>query len=290
MRKNKILALIESLKADLPKAEARVAEQIVQQPQKIIRMTAAELGQLADASAATVIRLTKRLQVESFTDLKMLVMSDLDAETTEIDTSIQAGESIEQVSDKIYWNSLTALESTRAILDEGSILKAIQVIHQSDVMYVFGIGASSLVAENLAQKFNRAGKTCLALQDAHILIASMMANDKKACFIAVSNSGETHEVLKINEMALEQGYHSIAVTQFGSSSLTKQAEINLHHVRSDEAKNRNAATTSLHAQFMVVDILFYAYLSSYYQETMDKLSSSRSAVQDYNRNGQIEIK
>ena len=61
MGSKNVLGLLKSMLEDLPKAEKRIAEKILKEPKEIIMMTASQLGKSADSSAATVIRLTKRL-------------------------------------------------------------------------------------------------------------------------------------------------------------------------------------------------------------------------------------
>lgn len=277
-----ILGLLKSMLDELPKAERRIAEKILDEPEQVIYMTASELGKAADSSAATVIRLSKRLQVPSFTELKIFISREIKAENREVYSDIDAGESVEEIMNKLHWNSSLAMKDTISMLDEEAIVKASDIIRDASVVYTFGIGASWLVAENIAQKWSRIGKICIPVNDAHVLLAALVSSQEDTVFIGVSNSGETHEVIRLEEMARSLGHKTISITRFGSNTLTKNADVALQHVRANELEVRSAATSSLHAQFLVVDVLFYVYASRNYDQALDKIYDSRSIVRQYN--------
>lgn len=290
MASKNVLGLLKSLLNELPKAERRIAEKILEEPEEIVHMTASELGNYANSSAATVIRLSKRLKISSFTELKIFISREVESESREVYSDIDADESVQAIMDKLHWNSSLAMKDTVSMLEEEDILKAADMIRDASVIYIFGIGASSLVAENISQKWSRVGKTCIHVKDAHILLASLVGSEKDSVFIGVSNSGETHEVIKLDEMARKHGHQTISITRFGNNRLSKHADVSLQHVRANEIEMRSAATSSLHAQFLVVDVLFYVYVSRNYDQALDKIFDSRGAVIEYNEEKEDKLK
>ncbi len=283
MATKNILGLLKSMLNELPKAEKRIAEKILEEPEEVVHMTASELGTFADASAATVIRLSKRLKISSFTELKIFISREVESESREVYSDIDADESVQAIMDKLHWNSSLAMKDTVSMLEEDDLLKAVDIIRDASVIYTFGIGASSLVAENISQKWSRIGKTCVHINDAHVLLAALVGSEKGSVFIGISNSGETHEVIKLEELSRNHGHHTISITRFGNNTLSKNADVALQHIRANEIEMRSAATSSLHAQFLVVDILFYIYVSRNYDRALDKVFDSRGAVDEYNK-------
>jgi DNA-binding MurR/RpiR family transcriptional regulator len=63
--------------ADLTRAERRVAEVVLTQPQLVAFGTVAELASAAGAGAATVVRLATKLGYDGFTELQAVVQRDL---------------------------------------------------------------------------------------------------------------------------------------------------------------------------------------------------------------------
>lgn len=277
-----ILSLMKSMLNDLPKAEKRIAKKIIEHPEKVIKMTASDLGKFAGSSAATVIRLTQRLKIDSFTELKVLISRFITSEDRVAYSDITAGELTTEIMDKLYWNSALAMKDTISILSEDAIAEANDTIRDASVIYTFGIGASSLGAKNIAQKWSRVGKTCIHIEDSHVLISALVGSEAKTVLITVSNSGETHELVKLSEIAQRHGHKTISITRFGNNSLTKKSDISLQHVRTNEIETRSAATSSLHAQFLVIDVLFYSYLSKNFDQAVDKIRDSHSTILEYN--------
>lgn len=150
MASKNVLGLLKSLMNELPKAERRIAEKILKEPKEIVHMTASELGNYANSSAATVIRLSKRLKISSFTELKVLISREVESENREEYPDIAADESVQAIMNKLHWNSSLAMKDTVSMLDEKDILKAADMINDAAVIYLFGVGASSLVAENMS--------------------------------------------------------------------------------------------------------------------------------------------
>ncbi|MDN6731435.1 MAG: MurR/RpiR family transcriptional regulator, partial [Atopostipes suicloacalis] len=202
-------------------------------------------------------------------------------DTIEGYSDIRANESLKDIKEKLLGNAYQSLSDTLPLLDEETIEKANSAIEQAEIVYLFGMGSSYLVAQNISQKWSRIGKTCIVMSDTHSLIASMISGQKKKLFIGISNSGETSEVIQLMKVAQQNGLETMSITQFGGNALSKEAKINLQHIRVNEPAYRGAATVSLHVQFYLVDVLFYAYSSKNYKEVMNHIISSREEIIAY---------
>ncbi|WP_080145923.1 MurR/RpiR family transcriptional regulator [Marinilactibacillus piezotolerans] len=283
MTEQNILGRIQSISDQLPKAEKKIAEYILDHPDAVVHMTASKIGKQSGTSAATVIRLCKRVEVASFTQLKVLISREISQPSPAGYSDITPDEPLEDIMDKLLGNAFQTMQDTVSVIKEQPLLEAVEVLKSSSIVYLYGIGASHLVAENIAHKWSRIGKTCISLSDPHALLSAMSAPKEGQVFFGISNSGETKEVVRILELAKQNGYKTIALTQFGKNSLTKKADISLQHVRAQEEALRSAATSSLHAQFILVDILFYVYASKNYDKITDLIRRSREQIDQYSQ-------
>lgn len=271
--------------AEMPKAEKKIAQVILDQPKEIVNMKASELGEKSNTSAATVIRLCKRLEVPSFTQLKVLISRELagsESGTTLEYSDFQPEEPLNDTIDKLLGNAYLTMKDTVSLLDQDKIKNAVQELQEAEIIYVFGVGASQLVAKNIVHKWGRVGKLIFTFSDPHQMIASMGSTYKKAAFIGISNKGETKEVIQLMDLANKYNYTTISITQFGKNRVAERADISIHHVRANEAAIRSAATSSLHAQFLVVDILFFSYASKDYDIALERILQSREDIKKYN--------
>lgn len=282
MEKN-ILGRIESIVDEMPQAERKIANVILNTPEEIVHMTASQLGEVSETSASTVIRLCKRLGIPSFTQLKVLISREVSKEQPTGYSDITANEPLEDIMDKLLGNAFRSMQDTVSLISEKTMHKAVKAIKKAKVIYVFGIGASNLVAQNVAHKWSRVGKTCISLSDPHQLIAAMTSLKEEVVFFGISNSGETPEVVRLLEIAKENGCTTIGLSRFGKNSISNKADISLQHVRANEEELRSAATSSLHAQFITIDILFFSYSAQNHEDVMERIRHSREEIEKYNQ-------
>ncbi|MEH7479713.1 MurR/RpiR family transcriptional regulator [Neobacillus drentensis] len=276
-----MLVRIESVIEELPKSERKVAQYILENADEIIRMTVHDLAANANASSAAVIRLCRSIGVAGFSELKVSLSSQSSRSFKSGFYDIEPNETIQSIKEKIVSNSVQVIKETAMELDEEIIDRTIECIKNADVIYVYGLGASSLVADDIMQKWSRLGKTVISYQDAHIYASILSSASKKSIFFCISNSGETPEVLRLVDIAKESGFQTIGLSRFGQNALSQKVDLSLHHVRAPEAQFRSAATSSIFAQFLTVDIIFYAYVSKYYDDSIQKIINSRNAVLNY---------
>ncbi|KMY50917.1 MurR/RpiR family transcriptional regulator [Peribacillus loiseleuriae] len=276
-----ILLRIESVLEELPKSERKIAQYILEHANEIVRMTVHELAANANASSAAVIRLCRSIEVAGFSELKVSLSSQISRPLKSGFYDIEPNETIQSIKEKIVSNSVQVIQETAMELKEEMIDKTVESIRNAEIIYIFGLGASWLVAENMMQKWSRLGKVVIAYQDAHIYAAALAASNQKSVFFGISNSGETPELLRLVNIAKESGCQTIGLSRFGSNSLSNSVDISLHHVRAPEAQFRSAASSSLFAQFLTIDLIFYAYVSKYYDDSIQKIVRSRNSVLKY---------
>ncbi|MFJ7754013.1 MurR/RpiR family transcriptional regulator [Peribacillus muralis] len=278
MHVENILLRIESLLNQLPKSERKIAEYILEHPKDIVRMTIHELAAHADASSSAVTRFCRSIKVNSFSELKVSLSSLISQPEKKGFHDIEPDETIASIKDKIVSNSVQAIQETAHYLDEAILDQIVETMRVADVIYVYGLGASWLIAEDITQKWLRLGKIVSANQDPHITATALAAASKNTVFFCISNSGETEEVLQLVDIAKAYGIKTIGLSRLGDNGLTKKVDMPLQHVRAPEAKFRSAATSSLFAQLLTVSIIFYAYVSKYYNENKNGIERSRESV------------
>ncbi|WP_414839220.1 MurR/RpiR family transcriptional regulator [Carnobacterium sp. TMP28] len=274
---------IRSIINELSNSEKKIGELILKIPSEAINMTALELATRAGTSPATVIRFCKSIDIPSFTQLKVKLSSEIESPTFEGYFDIKANEPVHEIKAKLLGNAYQSMKETIEQLNDQRIDEVVDVLLHASIIYVYGIGASHLVAENISQKWNRIGKPTICATDPHILISILVTAPKEAIFIGISNSGETKEVIRLVEIAKSYKIRTIGLTQFGANSIAGKVDYSIQTVRSKEAELRSAATSSLHAQFIAVDALFYTYASRQYDPSISMIRNSKEEIKKYMR-------
>lgn len=170
------------------------------------------------------------------------------------------------------------VEITNNALSDKTINSVLACIERAATIFVYGIGASAIVAKDISQKFNRIGKQVQFIEDPHLLVSGLSIEKDGALFIAVSMKGETKEAVDLGFVSHQMNIPIIAITSDESSTLGEMATYVLHSISGENFQMRTAATMSLMAQLYVVDILFYLYVSDHFEQSYEKLQLTKQAI------------
>lgn len=276
---------ILNARSDLSKAETKVADYILNHSREVINMTASELAQAAGSSPASVIRLTKSLDIEGFTALKILLTADITKNQAlpQDYSDITPNEGLDSIKDKLLASALQSIRETTDQVNAQEVSALVAAIAKAKQLFVFGIGASNLAAENICQKWNRIGYPAVADNDLNMLLPKLVNARPGDVMWVISNSGESPEALVAAKFAQSLGIKLVSLTRFGNNSLAKISDIAVHTSQPKETPNRIAATNSLLAQFMIIDIIFYDFVSNNFKASSVSLEHSYHVIREYKR-------
>jgi DNA-binding MurR/RpiR family transcriptional regulator len=272
------LVMLSEMYPELPPSEKKIAEYILENAQETISLTANELGKRSSTSGAAVIRLCKSLNLKGFQDLKLRIAGDLQKTSIQGYRDIEPNESPLSIIEKMTNNSIQTVRETAELINTEELERAVKVLRNAGTIHFFGVGASSIIAQDAQQKFLRIDKHATAFQDLH-MAATLIANAKENdVVVGISFSGMTFEVAKILELANKKAVRTISLTKYGSSIVTEQADIKLYTSATREPTFRSGATSSRIAQLHVIDILFMCVASQEYEETVKHLDETRNMI------------
>lgn len=281
----------QNVRTELSKSEIRIINYILANPDKALGMTVQTLANAAGSSPATVSRMTRRLHFNSYNDLKVQLATDLSLkdQLSTPNYEIKPQEDLFSIKKQLLSNAKHSIEETVDQISEEKVETMIKLIRNHHRILLFGVGASYLVAQNIAQKWARLGFAFPCSDDLNQIIPLTVTTDPKETLVwVISNSGESPECVLLAKLAKKADITVIATTKLGSNDLIKYADVVLQTSQPLEEKNRFAATQSLHAQFMLIDVLFYAYVSRFYDDAKNLSLRSKIAVTEYKdslRNG-----
>ena len=253
-----LLKIKESISSLTP-SEQKVAGYILKYPEQSVGLSIVELAGRSGASKAAIIRFCKTLGFDGYREFSIKMASDIAvSKENEQDsgyTDIQAGDDLETLIKNVSLNNKKAIDDTLEILDYDEVRKAIDVLHNAERIDFYGVGASGIIAQDAHQKFLRINRHTNAFVDSHLqaTAATLLSSADAAVFI--SYSGETRDIVETHSFAREAGATTIAITKYGSSTLSEKADICLH-ISSPETSMRSAAGSSRIAQLNIIDILF----------------------------------
>lgn len=276
-----ILEYIKQNYEDFTDREKLIADYLLSNNESIINLSAKEIGELTNTSAATLIRFSKKLGFESLNEMKLkLSMSLRDIkekadfeyinkklETTDIIYGIK--KSIDKVMDK-----------TVNLIQEEDLEKAIELLSKAKNIYIYSVGVSGLVGQDFYYKLSRINKRCIAHVDTHLQITSSILMEPEDVAVAISYSGTTKEVIKCVENANKNNVPVISITKASiSNKLEDLSDITLK-VPYVEKSLREGAMSSRISQLAIIDMLFIGMAKENIEEVENKLVATREAVKD----------
>ena len=170
-------------------------------------------------------------------------------------------------SQKIIDSAQRALKiESQAVLDlvgriDASFVNVVQHIDQCQRLIVTGMGKSGIIGKKIASTFSSLGLPALFLHGADASHGDLGMIKKKDTVIAISNSGETEEVVKLLPSFKRINCTLVAITGRPSSTIAQCSDYVLNvNIREEACSKDLVPTTSTTATLALGDALAVALM------------------------------
>ncbi|MFE7801473.1 MurR/RpiR family transcriptional regulator [Nocardia sp. NPDC057440] len=238
----------------------KVARVIQHNPSGAAQLTVNQLAQRSATSTSAVVRLAKMLGYEGYPQLRLaLAATGAEDRAPVFATDIDADDALSKVLHKLTAFETEGMLATAELADPATMEAVVDALVGARRVQLIGIGASGLVAMDMAQKLTRIGMWCGACtsEDDALVQASLLEAGDVA--VAFSHSGETAGVVDAVLRAVSAEATTVAVTAGAQSKLARSAAHTVL-VAGREDGFRSAAMASRMSQLLVVDALYVGVL------------------------------
>lgn len=248
-----ILDQIRRARADLSRAELRVAEHVLGHPRTVLNNSISEIARAAEVSQPTVIRFCRSLGCEGLSDFKLRLASGLTGTLPTGHIQVTNDDSMLELSSKVLGNTASAILAIRGQLNRDMIDRAVQLLLTANRVEFFAAGHYGAVAQDAQFKFLRFGISSAAYTDPRLQLLAAAVLKPGDVAVVISNSGRLPELLEVADKARERGASIIAITA-SHSPLARKADAALvvDHVE-DVTTHLPMVSRILH--LLVIDIL-----------------------------------
>ncbi len=261
---------------DLSPSERQIVNFILKDPQKASAMGIVELAEETFTSSSTVMRVTKKLGMDSFTDFRLQLAKGVnDIDTTALfkyQDPIDVEDSMSDILDKVTSNNVRAVLEVKKHNQIATFEKVVDMMTNAKQIDFYGSGVSNLICHDAMVKALRMGvpSTCYSFYSEMAMHALMCPVDNLA--IILSYTGQTEDTLRVAQYLKERGVLSISITSHTDNALLELCNINLY-VDSYESAFRIGGMSSRLSSQHLLDVLFYGFMMKNYEklkETIDK--------------------
>lgn len=283
------LTKIKSIKNTLSPSGKKIANTVLENPDKIVNLSSAELAELAHVSQSAIIKFTQKMGYKGFTQFKVEISQELGrGQAQEIDSSnhlhnhITSSDSLSEIADKLAQEKINAIKDTTSSIREAEFKQVVELIHKANRVQIVGVGGSALVARDFSNKLLKIGITSIAEVDAHVQLTRAKALNEQDVQIVLSYSGKGSEIQLISQAAKESKVPIIAITSMHKSPLRTLSSFSIDCI-ANESKWRSSSISSRSAQNVVIDMLFIALVQTRGKLAEALIKDASIAVQNLKR-------
>lgn len=275
------LLRIRQMYPTLAQNDRKLADFLLHNAEQARHLSSQNLAQLAGVSQSSVVKFAQKMGYKGFPALKLALSETLAQPQTEliitVHNQILSSDSLKTVGEKLLAEKQAALRATLDINSEQRLNTALDMLRSARRVVLVGLGASGLVAKDLAFKLLKIGVMALAEADMHVQLATVQALSQEDLLLAISFSGERREVNLAAEEARIAGARVLALTSFSPNGLQQRADHCLYTI-AEEPNTRSAAISSSTAQFALTDLLFMALIQQDLEHARDRIRHSEQLV------------
>lgn len=246
---------IKAIMNTMSKSEQLVCEYIISHPEEVIHLSVAELANASGVSDATVIRTSQKIGNDSYQDLKLSLAQDIVTPLQAVNEAVSESDTANIILEKVFQSTLHTLDFTYNILNVNDIDMTAEKLLKARRICICGLGNSHAIAADMQHKLIRLGLNATAYADSHLQIIGVSSTTPEDVVFAISHSGSSKDIVRVAEIAKENGAFVISITCLGNSPLSDISDIALH-TASNETQYRAVALSSRIAQMAIVDAIY----------------------------------
>lgn len=249
--------------------EQAVAQYILDQMQNIQKMSMEELAKASYTSKATVVRLCKKLDMDSYQELKFQLVSEM-VENIRVNQLLNREPITEKSSYREILDTLPklydkAITDTRLCMDKNVMMRVFNRIRTANRVDIYGSGISYILAQSAAFKFATLGMECNAYEsiNAHYLAA---AKKQKSVSFVITFTGANRNMIDVARyLKTTQDTYVVGIVGRHHDEIAKWCH-EIVEIPSRDSLLSLKVVTSFTATTYVLDIFFSLYLTQNYEK------------------------
>lgn len=213
---------------------------------QVDEMNSTELASFLHVSRTTLVRLMKKLDIDTYTEFKLLLIRKEESRTA-------SAFNLQDI-EKEYHLMIDELK-------KHSYENVCRAIYQAETIYLYGTGnEQKTIGEEFKRIFLTMGKCCVDLFDLGEIQFARERFREDDLFFAISLSGENRDAVEAVRSAQRAGVKTLSLTRWENNTLARVCQENLY-VGTRTVSHTSGQSYEMVAMFYILlDILSVRYL------------------------------
>ncbi len=223
--------VIERIQENYPKfsrTQRRIADFLLQNTDRACFLSLKDLSEEVSASEVTIIKFTRAIGCENYTDLKNELQRYISSRLSPSEKIATAIENLrEDGFTQIMQQDQDTIEQTLKLLNDNDLKAALTLIKQSTRIFMVGDNISKIVTDFIGLRLRHLGLDVAVfdLSSYDTISAQLLYTQKSDIFIVVSFPKYTRRIIPLVEYLHENDYKVICFTDRVTSPIGRNASV-----------------------------------------------------------------
>lgn len=243
---------------DLTNQEKHVVDYILQNPEKVFKLTANELAKLTYTSSSTIVRMCKKFGTSGYPDFQLkfaLEYKNSNFKNQFEDALIANNKEILDKVDTIPFIYEEAIIQTRKLFNMKDLTEIFDWLNEANNIEVYGVDANYYIAQLVCAKWNEIGIHAIAYNSVNFHLLNNAKNNKKIVSFVISHTGTNKAIIDIAKTIKQFNRKVIAISSTKHNELSKVADKNIQSYYNDENSDLVKIFSAITTQY-IFDVLY----------------------------------
>ncbi len=271
--------------------DSRIADYMLERQERLREDSVRQIAKKLYVAPSSVIRFCQKLGYVGFNELREEYLKELLYLSSHFQTLDPNFPFDRQDKDMTVANKIGVLyeeivRDCQSLLNPEVLGKVIRLLRAAPRIYICASSAQLGVAEVFRDKMMKIGRLVHICNQADEGFYHASYCEAGSLFFLISYTGETKRVLKAAKKVRERGLSSVAVTSYGSNTLSSMCAVSLY-VSTREKLIKNLGAFGINVSVMyLLDVVYAGYFNrDYDQHLADKIKYSSESEEAGKREG-----
>ncbi|MFW3587625.1 MurR/RpiR family transcriptional regulator [Vagococcus fluvialis] len=257
-----ILADLSKL-TDLAPNEQELVSYIKKNPKEVLSMSSKELTESSFVSVATLYWLLGKLNLTSFSDLKVSLATNVrdDLMPVDPDYPIQETDTTHTSIQKMKSLYQQTLDDTFVLFDEKTMENSIALMNQAKVIDVYSSSANLHLAKNFKFQMQEIGCLINVPDEDYVQRLSAANSDENHLAIVISYGGRGQTTIEVMKILEENKTPILLITSSQNNPFLEKAREVLYLSSNENHYNKISSFSTRFSILMVLDVLYANYFN-----------------------------